>query len=391
MKIALIIERMDIQLGGAERSISELSEALCAEGLDVTLLAAQGKTLNTQCHVLCEDTGKRTSHAAFGRALQGHLSTHSYDIVHSVLPFDFAHIYQPRGGTYAETIVRNAASTQHRVTEGLKQRLAFTNRRRHQWLAAEQSLSTGHEGPIIAALSQYVVSQFKQHYTTPEERIALICNGVNTDRPVDAEAVRQFTDRVRTQLRIPLEAQPVLFLFGAHNFRLKGLKPLLQAFARSPRSTRPDRVLLIAGAGNAQPYQRMVRKHGLENQVLFLGATSQIQHALGACHAAVLPTFYDPASRFILEALAAQKPVITTRFNGACDLFEHDRHGMIIDSPLDIDALTGALNALTEGKTRQTMACAIAEDRLVEKVSIERVARELIALYTAILDKKGQP
>ncbi len=135
----------------------------------------------------------------------------------------------------------------------------------------------------------------------------------------------------------------------------------------------------------------MIQKHRLEKQVLFLGGTSQIQHALAACHVAVLPTFYDPASRFILEALAAQKPVITTRFNGACDQFTSDRHGVIIESPLDIGALAQALNALADPEIRQTMAHAIGQDRLIEKVSIERVARELIALYTAILKKKGHP
>ncbi|MCP4449839.1 MAG: glycosyltransferase family 4 protein [Planctomycetes bacterium] len=382
MKIALIIERMDIQLGGAERSISELSQALTGQGLDVTLLAAQGKAPDTHGHVLCEDTGKRTSHASFARALKTHLSTRSYDIVHSVLPFDFAHLYQPRGGSYAETIVQNAASFQSPVTAKLKRLTAFTNRRRQRWLAAERALATGHKGPIIAALSQYVVQQFKQHYGTPEHRIALIRNGVNTARPVDAEAVRQFTQTVHAQLQIPAQDQPVFFLFAAHNFRLKGLKPLIKAFA----AARPRHgVLLIAGHGNGQPYQSKITKHGLERQVLFLGATSQIQHALGACHVAVLPTFYDPASRFILEALGAKKPVITTRFNGACDQFTSNRHGLVIDSPLDINALTQALNALADAKTRQTMAHAIAEDRLVEKVSIERVARELIALYTAIL------
>ena len=386
MKIALIIERMDVQLGGAERSISELSQALTHQGLDVTLLAARGQAQHTHGHVLCEDTGKRTGHAAFSRALQTHLRSHSYDIVHSVLPFDFAHIYQPRGGSYAETIVQNAASYQSPITEKLKRLTAFTNRRRQQWLAAEKSLSTGHRGPVIAALSQYVVRQFKQHYGTPDERIALIPNGVNTGRPVDTEAVKQLDQTVREQLQILPEEQPVFFLFGAHNFRLKGLGPLLQAFAQS---TQPDRILLIAGNGNAQPYQRLIQKHRLENRILFLGATSQIQHALAACHVAVLPTFYDPASRFILEALAAQKPVITTRFNGACDLFTPNRHGIIIDSPLDIDALKQAMNALSDPETRQAMVHAIGQDRLIEKVSIERVAHELIALYTAILKRKG--
>lgn len=386
MKIALIIERMDIRLGGAERSISELSHAMIQQGLDVTLLAAQGRAGEIPSEILCGDSGKRTDHTTFAEALRRHLSNHSYDITHTVLPFGFADIYQPRGGSYAETILRTAASHETPLKEWVKRITAFTNRRRQQWFAAERSLSTGPEGPVIAALSKYVVQQFKRHYNTPEDRLALIANGVNTDQPTDADAVAQFTQDVRRQLEISPQSEPVFYLFGAHNFRLKGLAPLLTAFAQSAQ---PNRFLLVAGHGNERPFRQTIEAHRLERNVLFLGATSQMQQALAASHVAVLPTFYDPASRFILEALAARKPVITTSFNGACDLFTSERHGIIVDAPGNIPALANALDRLGQEGTRQAMTQAIAEDNLKENLSIERVARELIALYTSILKKKG--
>lgn len=386
MKIALIIERMDIQLGGAERSISELSQALSDQGLDVTLLAARGRSDSIHGHVLCEGSGNRTSHTTFAKALKTHLCSHSYDIVHSVLPFDFADIYQPRGGTYAETIEQNAASFQNPLVANIKRRLAFTNRRRQQWLAAERSLSSGPKGPVIAALSQYVVRQFKQHYRTPDDRVVLITNGVRIPPAFDLDSVDAFRMTLFDRLNLPSESSAVLFLFAAHNFRLKGLKPLLHAFAHARRS---NRVLLIAGHGNQAPYHRLIEKLGLQHQVLFLGNVSTVELALAVSHVAVLPTFYDPASRFIIEALAAYKPVITTRFNGACDLFEPNRHGLVIDTPTDIPALALALNTLTDNETRHTMTDAIRQDHLRQKVGIDRVAQELIDLYTAILIKKG--
>jgi len=58
-------------------------------------------------------------------------------------------------------------------------------------------------------------------------------------------------------------------------------------------------------------------------------------------------------------------------------------------SPTNTGALALALKALTQDQTRHTMVQAINQDNLIEKVSIERVAQELIALYTAILNKKG--
>ena len=104
---------------------------------------------------------------------------------------------------------------------------------------------------------------------------------------------------------------------------------------------------------------------------------------------AVLPTFYDPSSRFILEALAAGKPVITTKYNGACDLFADNRHGIIIKKPQDATELAKAIIHYTETEKINNASNAIIDDKLVEKISITRVSHELVKLYELIITKKG--
>jgi UDP-glucose:(heptosyl)LPS alpha-1,3-glucosyltransferase len=124
-------------------------------------------------------------------------------------------------------------------------------------------------------------------------------------------------------------------------------------------------------------------------KVLFLGSLSHIQNALAVIDVAVLPTFYDPSSRFILEALAAEKPVITTKYNGACDLFVNNRHGKVIDSPEDVSSLARAITFFTNTNNIGKASRVIAEDNLQENISISRVARQLTELYEKILSKKG--
>lgn len=392
MKIALIIERVDISLGGAERSIAELACALQARGLNVTVLAAKGDSGPDNVRVLCkDDPGKRAPYAAFARALQDHLRQGSYDIVHSTLPFDFAHVYQPRGGSYAETIVRHAASYEKTWVAGLKRITAFTNRRRQLLKQAESALCRKTPGPMLAALSQYVADQFKQHYQLSPERIALIRNGINAQRPINQAAVDQLRKRFWAALKLEDPHHGILCLFAAHNFRLKGLAPLLRALA-ALRQNNPECPchLIVAGRGDASPYSRLGQRLGLERRIAFVGAIDGMQNALSLADVAVLPTFYDPASRFILEALAHNTPVITTRFNGATDLFADHRHGRIIDSPTHINALAQALAHMSYPGTLSKMKTAIIEDNIVEKVSIDRAATQLIELYRSILQKKGQ-
>jgi len=391
MKVAIIIERANTALGGAERSVFELAASLSGLGFEVHILAAKGQTEAKNIHILCQDKpGRRTSYYIFGEAIKIHLSENQYRLIHSVLPFDFADIYQPRGGAYAESILRNAASYQNKLLESYKKLTAFTNFRRSVLLRAERKLASGPNGPVIAALSEYVAEQFKQHYGTGAQRIVVIPNGVKTDKHINTNQ----TDRLRTQILAKLglkEADnPVLFLFAANNFRLKGLDVLIKAMAAADEyDTERKSYLIVAGKGHAHKYHQIARRFKIHKKIIFLGQVRHIQNALSVTDVAILPTFYDPSSRYILEALAAGNPVITTRFNGAADLFVNDRHGKIIDEPEDISALTEAIVYFTNTNNIEKASQAIAEDNLEEEISIRRAAKQLVTVYESILQRKG--
>jgi UDP-glucose:(heptosyl)LPS alpha-1,3-glucosyltransferase len=394
-KIAVIVERANVALGGAERSVLELAAALSGLGLEVDILAAKGRTDANNVHILCADEpGKRAGHFAFDKALKKHLSKKSYDIIHSVLPFEFADVYQPRGGAYAESILRNAASYENRFVEFVKRYTAFTNWRRTVLLHAERKLSQSSDGPTIAALSRYVAEQFKQRYGTQERRIVTILNGVKTGRPVNKHLADKLRAQILGKLRVTESDDPVLFLFVAHNFRLKGLTPLIKAMTVAAQlGARRKGYLVVVGSGKKLKYAELaekVRPPSMGKRVVFLGSVSQIQNVLSIADVAVLPTFYDPSSRFILEALAAGKPVITTSFNGATDLFANERHGKVIDTPSDVKALAEALNFFSDSGNIERASAAIIEDNLEKDVSVNRAAEKLNELYETIMDKKGR-
>jgi len=391
LRIAIITERADIALGGAERSVSDLAWALFSLGLDVHILAAKGNANSSKLHILCKDApGKRTSYYTFANALKNHLADHDYDIIHSVLPFDFADVYQPRGGAYAEAALRNAASYRQRLVRCFKTLTCLANLRRSTLLRAERKLCRGAAGPTVAALSNYVGEQFNRHYRTPPERITVIPNGVRTDRPIDHQRAQRLRLQILSKLGVREANNPVLFLFVAHNFRLKGLHCLIQATALAIR-TNPDRpiYLVIAGDGRPRPYVTVGSTHGISNRLVFLGAVNNVPDLLSITNVAVLPTFYDPSSRFILEALAAGKPVITTRYNGAADLFTNNRHGIVLDEPNDIAALAKAMTHFSNPANIEKASQAILEDNLAQRISINRAAGQLVGLYESLLSKKG--
>jgi UDP-glucose:(heptosyl)LPS alpha-1,3-glucosyltransferase len=393
-KVAIIIERANITLGGAERSVFELAAALSALGPKVDILAAKGHTDTRNIHILCpNERGKRVSYVTFAKALRKYLSENHYDIVHSVLPFDFADVYQPRGGAYAESIVRNAASYRNKFLASYKRLTAATNLRRTTLLRAERKLSHGPDGPVIAALSQYVAEQFKQHYGTDTQRIVVIPNGIKTDRRIRTDQADRLRTQILAEARTRESDSPILFLFVANNFRLKGLAALIEAMsAAEHHDTERRGYLIVAGDGRAHKCRRFAKKLDQPTagrRIVFLGPVSHIQNALSITDVAVLPTFYDPSSRFILEALAAGKPVITTKFNGATDLFVNNRHGKVVDTPENVGALAEAISYFTDTDNIQKASQAIVEDNLKENISVGRAAGQLIELYESILQRKG--
>jgi len=391
-KIAIIIERADTALGGAERSVSELTGALNAADFDVHILAAKGNSQAKNVHILCPGSpGKRTGFGVFGRAIKKHLSENHYDIVHSVLPFDFADIYQPRGGTYAESIVRNIATYQSGIARTFKSIFAFANFKRTILLNAERKLSQKTDGPRIIAISQYVAGQFQKHYGTNASRITVIPNGIEIGSPPEKSEADNLRRNIFASLNIKESDKPVLFLFAGNDFRRKGLGCLIKAMrlllSENPQS---PAYLVVAGHRGISSYQKLAEKLNVAGRVAFLGKLGNIHSALAVTDVAVLPTFQDACSRFILEALAAGKPVITTIFNGAADFYTDNRHGRVIERPDDIAEIAETLVYFTNPANIRNASEAILEDNIKRQVSVTRVAGQLKAVYEDIIKVRGQ-
>ena len=381
LKVAIIIERAQIGLGGAERSVSELTAELRTQDVAATILAAKG-TPSENTQVLCADyKKKRVPLKVFEKAIQQHLEKSSYDIIHSTLPLAVADIYQPRGGSYREAMLQNIASYPCVCRRTLKRWTHLLNLKRTQYLNAEKKLCAAVNKTHIAALSNYVKEHFKKHYHLPDERITVVPNGIKPDLEPDENTAGILKETILKSVSIPNDHEPVVFLFAANNPRLKGFdslkKAMKQLHDQPPKAVYP--ILVAVGS-------KKIEK--TSSNIVSLGAVDGIRNVLSICDVAVLPTWYDPCSRFILEALAMAKPVITTRFNGASERYEHQKHGFIIDRPDNIIELTAALKTFCDKDRIELASKAIVDDNLKNQVSIAGHVKRLIGLYETILRQK---
>lgn len=376
VKAALVILHAEAARGGAERYTIDLARDLSAAGIDVALLASSFDDSPPPVErvvLRARALTRAGAYRAFLRSLEEHLREARYDIVHAMLPVPRCDIYHPHAGLAAETLA--AGHLQHRspltrAAAWLGNRL---NRRRCLYAAVERRLLAGDQAPLVLCLSDYVRRLVQRRYHLPPESLAVLHNGVDLQRfdPLPASAGSDappwpaaFADR------------GVVALMVAQDFRRKGLAEAIESL-----SLARDRRLRLAvvGRDDPRPYGRLARRRGVAEQVLFAPPAGDLRPFYRHADYLLLPTWHDPCSLVVLEALAMGLPVITTRRNGAAELMADGQHGRVLPDPSDGPALAAAMCAMLDPQRRAEMrrACLELRGRLSQSQHVER----LIGIY----------
>ena len=384
MKIGFQIERLDPARGGAETYVHRFAQTLLAAGHEVHLLAEDfiSAPSGAVTHIVLRRGLTRSERDwRFARACGRAARRAGLDVVVAVGRTFGANVLQPHGGTLGGSRRQNLAMIRNAAFRGLKRAFDWLNPRlrTQRWIEARQYAAF--PPPEVVAISGMVQRDMQQFHHVPDERLHLVYNGVDLERFSPAACAAQRAEARRTW---GLADDETCFLIVAHNFRLKGVRELVEAAARLDR-IRPWRVVVI-GRARPGPYLAHAEHLGCANRFLFPGAMRDVTAAYAASDIYVQPTWYDPCSLVVLEALACGRPVITTRFNGACELMEDGREGLLLDSPAEIDRLTEAMRHLLDADRRAAMGRAARQT--AEQHSLQRNFREMMAVFERALARK---
>ena len=383
MKVAIVQEHVDSGRGGAETSTLEMARHLSDLGLDVAVVCAAPDSPGPEpqapfrFHRVPVGHGSRLRRTMrFVRDASRYCRMEAFDIVHAITPCFAADVYQPRGGTYVETVARSIALTRSVLGRFVRRLGRRFNRRQRFLLLLERSLLSDNRPPFVACVSEYVRRQIESAFALPAEHVRVVFNGVDWH---DATAERAAEQRTAFRRQIDLPDDTPLVLFVAHNFKLKGLAELLRA---TPGGASPWHVA-VAGRDDPAHYLRLAARLDIRDRVTFVGSETPVEVLYRAADVLAHPTWYDPCSRVVLESLATGLPVVTTRFNGAAEVMERGRHGVVIDSPAEIEALGRAICECLQPALRD--ACRADAARLRPRISMARHAAELRELYDTVL------
>jgi UDP-glucose:(heptosyl)LPS alpha-1,3-glucosyltransferase len=359
MDIALCYESVLPARGGAETYIGDLSRRLARDGHAVHLYACRwdAASLPPATHYHRLEAAARPRFLRpwrFGEACERALKGHSHDVT---IGFDKTwgqDILYPQGGLHSASAAHNLL----KFPDGFSRAVAAAGK----WLdpaawsfaRLERKQYLGPNRPLLIVNSRMVQRHFEEFHGIPPETVRIVRSAID---PLRFAADDRLKRRHEERGRWGVSPDDTIGLFVAMNYRLKGLAPLLNAFARLERD-RATR-LVVVGHPRFGRYQRQAERLGIADRIHFLGHRSDPKDCYFAADYLVHPTFYDPCSLVALEALACGLPVITTRYNGASELLTPPDDGHVIDDPHDSAALAAAMARMSDrGYMREASAAA---------------------------------
>ena len=379
MKIAFIIEHLDPDRGGMERSAVDFLTELADLGPEVHVVTQTSvwDHPGIQVHPLgMSGWTDEMQYRAFVDRAQRFLASRSWDVVHAVRPCLSCDMYQPRGGIVKAGQERTVATRRNGVARLMRHVGLLFDAKERLLASLEHRLLTGPSPPIVVVPSAYVRRQVEGRYRLPDQHIRRVFNGVRVEPPERAERERA-RRRVREEVGLP--ADSLVAIFVGHNFRRKGLARMIETLTRSPAQAWH---LLVVGRGATGYYERYAQQLRVRDRVRFPGSRAEAWDFYCAADVCVLPTYNDPCSRTILEALSLGLPCITTAYDGSSECIRDGEHGFVIDSPESVDALANALDKLRDASTRQHISEQTIELRPF--LSMRRHAAEILALYREV-------
>ena len=383
MKVALIAEWLDAWRGGAETSTGQFIHHLLDFGVELEVYTRSrvsprpGMGMHT---IRAPAPSRAFKTLAFCRAADEAVRRSGCDLVHAIVPSLAADVYQPRGGTCAETMARNLAVRRSGPARTLKKLSQRVNIKQWMLLGRERRMFTGSKPPLVIALSEYVVRQLQEHYDLPAERIRKVFNGVDADETDEAARAR---NRREVRRLYDVGDDDLLVLMVAHNFKLKGLRTWIDALTLLVRRAElPGLRSLVVGKDRVVRWHHLIERRGLGGVLQFAGATQRIEAFFHAADVLVHPTFYDPCSRVVLEGLASGLPCITTRFDGASEVVKDGVNGFVLEAPDDVSTLAEHVRRLADAETRRRMGAAARQ--VADQASMRRHTEGVLEVYRTI-------
>ncbi len=223
----------------------------------------------------------------------------------------------------------------------------------------------------VICVSQGVRRFVSDQLHCPDEKLAVIPNGLDVERFEKAVPVRW------QDLGWPSDSVVTLFVGRLHP--QKGIEQIQQQIDCIAPLGSHRRLLLVGDGPLREPLTQWVRRLGAD-RVQMLGWQADVAPLIKACRVLVLPSHYEGMPNVALEAMAAGRPVVCSRIQGADELFSH-RFDEQTFAPGDLQAMKNLIESFLLDEARSDQLGRENQQRVAREFSIAGMVDAYRRLY----------
>ncbi len=246
-----------------------------------------------------------------------------------------------------------------------------------RWLAAGTT--------ALIAVSPQVRDDLVALGVARRERFVVIRLGIELDERVAPE--QNGRAESRRYLGIPGDRFAVGWI--GRMTAVKRTDDVLIAF-KILRDSGVDAVLCMVGDGpDRRQLEQRAHELGVARDTVFLGYQEDVAPFYAAFDTLVLPSGNEGTPVTVIEALAAERPVVATRVGGVPDVVRDGEDGFLVEAGAT-DDLAERLGRLARDPVLRTRMGRKGRERVLPRYAVNRLVDEVDQLYRSLLDVESR-
>lgn len=247
----------------------------------------------------------------------------------------------------------------------------------HVWL----DRLTAHTVDLFIANSHVAAKTSLERERHPPEKMRVIHNGVPLPEPLEKEAARGLFDIHRD--RGPVVAHVANLVPGK-----KGHDVLFDALV-GMREKFPGLCVVFAGRDASDGrIPALARNKGLEETVLFTGYSDKTRELFQAADLAVLPSRFESFPTSILEAMAAECPVVAADVGGIGEIIRDGSNGLLVPAG-DSGAFRQAMEKLMLDRDLSSTLGQEARATIEKHFTVDIMCRHIEEAYLSLFPRRS--
>jgi glycosyltransferase involved in cell wall biosynthesis len=232
----------------------------------------------------------------------------------------------------------------------------------------------------VLCVSRENMTHFTRDLGRDRAKFAVVHNSIDLPRfdPAKVDAAQS-----RHAMGVPADAEIVGMIARLAEER-KGAAQFLEMAARVADQRAQARFVIVGDGPLRVGLESRAAELGVASRVLFLGERADVPDVLAAFDVFVMPSLWEGGPYTVLEAMAMQRPVVTTNVGMVPDVVRSGEHALVVP-PGDSGALAEAVLRLLDDQPLRLRVAQAGRRLAVDGFSEERLVEGVLAVYDRVL------